>query len=146
MKKIQKKAAKNKLDEGGAAEIERAMEEEKLNILASAHHHSNSSINIENASHQISIHFQRYRVSTVHLLVHRGCLPWYFSVPLSAHDSAWADGCFTILTSHFCQIPISPGMGRQQTWADNVNPTKVHEQMEHHLFEFHSRFQNKINF
>ena len=62
MKKIQKKAAKNKLDEGGAAEIERAMEEEKLNILASAHHHSNSSINIENASHQISIHIQRYRV------------------------------------------------------------------------------------
>lgn len=35
MKKIQKKAAKNKLDEGGAAEIEKAMEEEKLNILVS---------------------------------------------------------------------------------------------------------------
>ena len=35
MKKIQKKAAKNKLDEGGAAEMERVMEEEKLNILGS---------------------------------------------------------------------------------------------------------------
>ena len=67
MKKIQKKAAKNKLDEGGAAEIERAMEEEKLNILASAHHHSNSSINIENASHQISIHFQTIRPITADL-------------------------------------------------------------------------------
>ena len=40
MKKMQKKAAKNKLDEGGAAEMERAMEEEKLNILASAHRSS----------------------------------------------------------------------------------------------------------
>ena len=33
MKKIQKNAAKNKIDKGGAAEMERAMEEEKLNIL-----------------------------------------------------------------------------------------------------------------
>jgi len=33
MKKIQKNAAKNKIDKGGAAEIERAMEEEKLKIV-----------------------------------------------------------------------------------------------------------------
>ena len=35
MKKIQKNAAKNKLDKVAAADMERTMEEEKLNILGS---------------------------------------------------------------------------------------------------------------